>query len=272
MPNKHSYWWQDKSWTEITEQAKKCDIAILPMGAIEQHGPHLPTGHDTLQLFPMLEKVAEKTDVMLLPCPWYGAHPSHHWGFPGTIPLQNSTAVALMKDIIRGAAIAGFNKFIIFYGHGQAWATNTVVQDLGVEGYYVLALMFQNMVADIYDQIFETPFWHADEAETSIALHTHPQYVDMSLAVKGVATTSLDKRFVRSPSLDHGINKWLRFDEGTIAAPEYKDLEYGTIGDPTLATLEKGEKYCNYIVERTCELIEYIKARYPAGVKVHGDK
>jgi len=69
------YWWQYLSWPEIVERAKECDIAILPLGSIEQHGPHLPTGHDTLQLFPMLEMVADKTGAMLLPCPCTGLIP-----------------------------------------------------------------------------------------------------------------------------------------------------------------------------------------------------
>lgn len=100
MSRKESYWWQHKSWDEIVEHAKKCDIAILPLGSIEQHGHHLPTGHDTMQLFPMMEEVARQTGAMLLPCPWYGAHPHHHWGFPGTIPHPFTTLAVLSKILI----------------------------------------------------------------------------------------------------------------------------------------------------------------------------
>lgn len=264
---KQSYWWQHKSWDEIVEQAKECDIAILPLGSIEQHGHHLPTGHDTLQLFPMLEKIAEKTGAMLLPCPWYGAHPHHHYGFPGTIPLANDTLRALIKDVIRGASLCGYKKFILFFGHGQAFVTNYTVQELGQEGFYVLSVMFQNMVRDVHNEIFETPFWHADEAETSIGLHIFPEYVDMDKAVKELATPLLDRDFVTGPT-QYSSSKPLRFDEGTVSAPEYKDLKVGVVGDPTLATAEKGEKYCNYIVERMVNMINSIKENYPAGVKI----
>ena len=260
------YWWQYLSWPEIVERAKKCDIAILPLGSIEQHGPHLPTGHDTLQLFPMLEKVAAKTGVMLLPCPWYGAHPAHHHYFPGTIPLQNDSARAMVKDIIRGASLAGYNKFIIFFGHGQAFMTNYAVQELGLEGYFVVSIMFQNMVKDVHNKIFQTPFWHADEAETSIGLYTHPEYVDMNKAAKETSSGMVDSKFVQSPS-EASLCKPCRFDEGTFSEPEYKVLKLGIIGDATLATREKGEKYVEAVVERTVEFIEGIKARYPAGVK-----
>lgn len=265
---KPSFWWQHKSWEEVVEHAKKCDIAILPIGSIEQHGPHCPTGHDTLQLFPMLEQIAEKTGAMLLPCTWYGAHPHHHWGFPGTIPLQNDTLKALLKDIVRGVAVAGFKKFIFFFGHGQAFVTNYTVQDLGLEGYFVLSVMFQNITRDKHSEIFETPFWHADEAESSVGLYTFPDYMDMSLAIDESGTPLVDRKFVSSPS-EYPTSKPMRFDEGTVSTPEWGDLKSGVVGKPSLATLEKGEKYCNVIVERMVEMVNWVKEKYPAGVGVN---
>ncbi|GAA0181460.1 creatininase family protein [Clostridium sediminicola] len=264
---KPSYWWQHKSWQEIVEHAKKCDIAILPIGSVEQHGPHCPTGHDTLQLFPMLEDIAERTGAMLLPVCWYGAHPHHHWGFPGTIPLSNDTLKAVLKDIVRGAEVAGYKKFIFFYGHGQAFVTNYTVQDLGLEGYFVLSVMFQNIVRDVHNEIFETPFWHADEAESSIGLHTFPDYMDMSLAVDESATPVMDPKYVTSPS-EYCSSKPMRFDEGTVGAPELDTLKHGVMGKPSLATREKGEKYCNIIVDRMVEMVEDVKKKYPVGVEI----
>ncbi|SKA67143.1 creatininase family protein [Desulfobaculum bizertense] len=267
MPGKSSPWWQHKSWKEVVEHAKKCDIAILPLGSIEQHGPHLPTGHDTMQLFDMCERIAEETDAILLPCPWYGAHPHHHWNFPGTVPLSNDTCKAMIKDIVRGAAVAGYKKFIIFFGHGQAFVTNYTVQDLGQEGYYVLSVMFQNAIRDIHDEIFSTPFWHADEAETSIALSLFPEYVDMDLAVVENGKSLLDRSFVTSPT-EMTSSKPLRFDEGTVSGPEYRHAVHGVIGDPTAATAEKGERYIQAIVDRMVALINQVKKEHPVGEDV----
>ncbi|ADL12478.1 creatininase family protein [Acetohalobium arabaticum] len=270
---KESYWWQHKSWNEVVEHAKECDIAILPLGSIEQHGHHLPTGHDTLQLFPMLEKVAEETGAMLLPTPWYGAHPHHHWDFPGTIPLSNDTLDKLIKDVVKGASKAGFKKFILFFGHGQAFVTNYTVNDLGKEGYFVLSVMFQRMIRDVHDDIFETPFWHADEAETSIALAHFAEYVDMSKAVDMDATSLVDGDFVDGCT-DYASSKPLRFDSGTVSAPEYKDLTnedgelIGVVGKPSLATEEKGKEYTDYVVERTIKLVNHIKEKHPTGEDV----
>lgn len=271
---KPSHWWQEMSYVDVMEHAKKCDIAILPIGSIEMHGPHCPTGHDTFQLFPMLDAVAEQTDAMLLPPLWFGAHPHHHWGFPGTVPLQNSTLAEVLKDIVRGVKVAGYNKVIFFFGHGQAFVTNYVVQDLGREGYYVLSVMFQNMVRDVHNDIFETPFWHADEAETSIAMYAFGDLVDMSrLFYKdGTPITNcsskeilLDRKFVTAPT-ELNSSKPMRFDEGTVSAPEWTNLDCGVVGDASLATWEKGKKYVDVIVERLVDLVNSVKEQYPAGV------
>jgi creatinine amidohydrolase len=125
------------------------------------------------------ELIAKKTGIMLLPCPWYGAHPYSHWHFPGTIPLRSQTRIALMKDIIRGASEAGYNKFILFSCYGQLPTTTVAVHRLGLEGYFVLSLYWFELVPDEQAKIFETPMWHADETETSVALYLFPEYVDM---------------------------------------------------------------------------------------------
>jgi len=264
------YWWQYLSWPEIVERAKECDIAILPLGAIEWHGPHLPTGHDTIQLFPMVERIAERTGAMLLPCPWYGAHPCHHYGVPGTIPLRNETMVNVVKDIVHGASVAGYNKFIWFYGHGQIAMANYAVQELGLEGYFVASVMFQNLVKDVQFEIMERGFWHADESETSIGLYTHPQFVDMSKAVKEEPAPALiDPEFVQGVS-EAATGKPLAWFDCTLIAPESQMVAEGAVGvfgDATIATREKGEKYVEVIVERMVEFVNHIKEKYPPGVK-----
>ncbi|OGR24229.1 MAG: hypothetical protein A2139_11125 [Desulfobacca sp. RBG_16_60_12] len=264
------YWWQYKAWPDIVRQAKTNDIAILPLGSIEWHGPHLPTGHDTIQLFPMLEMIAERTGAMLLPCPWYGAHPCHHYGVPGTIPIRNETMVNLVKDIVHGASVAGYNKFILFYGHGQIAMADFAVQELGLEGYFVASVMFQNLTKDVQFKIMEKGFWRADESETSIGLYTHPEFVDMSKAAKQDPEPMLiDSKFVQGVS-EASTSKPLAWFDLTVLRPESQMVAEGAsgvFGDPTIATREKGEKYVQVIVDRMVELVDHIKEKYPAGVK-----
>ena len=89
------------------------DVAILPLGAIEQHGPHCPNGLDSFNAICLAKKVAEKSGATVLPCPMYGGHPYMHMGMPSTITLNYETNMALLHDIIASTSNVGYNKFIM---------------------------------------------------------------------------------------------------------------------------------------------------------------
>ena len=87
---------------------------------------------DSFNAMGIAEAVARKSGAMILACPMYGSHPAHHWGMPGTIPLTFETHVGLLTDIVRGAANAGFNKFLIISAHGQTMSMFEAVHKLGI--------------------------------------------------------------------------------------------------------------------------------------------
>ena len=258
-------WWQNLTADAVTEHAKKDDIAILPIGAIEQHGPHCPCGDDDFNAIGMAELISKKTGVMLLPCPMYGSHPYHHWGMPGNIPLSYETHIGLIMDIVRGASVSGYNKFIILSAHGQVSSTIVAVHKLGLEGFFTLSLHWYDFLRDDKD-VLDDWMWHADEAETSVALYLFPELVDMSKAGKGGGSPLVDRRFIIAPGAAPRPGSMYHF-EGTFARPEYKELDNGIIGDATKATREKGEKIVTRLVDYVAEVIEDIRARYPAGEK-----
>lgn len=258
-------WWQELSVDAVVEHAKKDDIAILPLGAIEQHGPHCPCGDDDYNAIGMAELISKKTGVMLLPCPMYGSHPYHHWYMPGNIPLSYETHIGMVMDIIRGASHTGFNKFIILSAHGQVSSTIVAVHKLGLEGYFTLSLHWYDFLRDNRD-VLEDYMWHADEAETSVALYLFPEFVDMSKAGKGGGEPLVDRKFIIAPGMEPRPGMMYHF-EGTFARPEYKDLENGIIGDATKATREKGEIIVTRLVDHVAELIEDIRKRYKVGEK-----
>jgi len=101
-----------------------------------------------------------------------------------------------------------------------------------------------------------------------MALFTHGESVDMSKAAEEYPTPMFDRKFVATPS-EQSLSKILRFDEGTLSFPEYRDQKIGVIGNPHLATREKGEQYVNAVVDRFSTFIEHIKERYPAGTKIN---
>ena len=114
LEKRDSVWLQNNSAPVNIEYAKTVnDVAILPIGAIEQHAAHCPTGMDSFNAIGLAEKIAEKSGATVLPCPMYGGHPYMHMGMPGTIALNYETNIMLIHDIIAGAANMGFNKFII---------------------------------------------------------------------------------------------------------------------------------------------------------------
>ena len=263
-----SVWFHELSGPEVVEWAKtQCDLAILPLGAIEQHGPHCPNGSDAYNAIGIAERIGKQSKAMILPCPMYGSHPYHHWGVHGTIPLTFETHIGLVTDIIRGAAVSGFKKFIILSAHGQVSSTIVSVHKLGIEGHFVLSMHWYDFLRD-NKEIFEDYMWHADEAETSLALYMYPQFVDMAKAAPGKGTGHIASKWKIAPGAAAKPGQMYHF-EGTFALPEKVDMETsnGCVGDPTKATVEKGEKAVTKTVNMVCELIDEIMTKYPVGVK-----
>ena len=174
------------------------DVAILPLGAIEQHGPHCPNGLDSFNAICLAKKVAEKSGATVLPCPMYGGHPYMHMGMPGTITLNYETNMALLHDIIASASNVGYNKFIMLVAHGADSSFIPAVHKLGMEGYFVLASTWYDFLRD-NKNVLEDFMWHADEAETSMALSLYGDLVHMDLAIDGGGTPLVDPKWKMAP-------------------------------------------------------------------------
>jgi len=269
LGNRDSIWFQENSGQVNVEYAKNvCDVAILPIGAIEQHGPHCPCGSDSFNAMGIAEKVATESGAMLLPCPMYGSHPYMHWGMKGTIPLRYETHIALIEDIIKGAAVAGFNKFIIISAHGQVSSMIVAVHKLGLEGYFTLGSTWYDFLRD-NKTVLDDYMWHADEAETSIALNLYPEWINMDLAEAGGGEPLLDSSWKIAPGQAATPGSMYHF-EGTFALLEKDDVLNGVIGDPTKATVEKGEELVKNVVGHYSRLIKEIKEKYVCGINPLG--
>ncbi|MBI9103859.1 MAG: creatininase family protein [Spirochaetales bacterium] len=245
-----------------------CDVAILPIGAIEQHGAHCPTGMDTFNAVGIAEKVGAATGAMVLPCPMYGSHPHHHWGMAGTIPLTYETHIGLLVDIIRGAAVCGFNKFIIISAHGQVSSTLVATHKLGIEGLFTISSTWYDFLRDD-KTVLKDYMWHADEAETSVGLYLYPEMIQMELAEAGGGKGLLDSSWKIAPGQAAGAGMLYHF-EGTFGLPEKDDLDNGVIGDPTNATVEKGEELIETVVGYYNKLVTEIKTKYAVGINPLG--
>jgi creatinine amidohydrolase len=179
--------WDLCTSTEIAQIIRAgMDMALLPVGATEQHGPHLATGTDTISAQLVAERAAERTGVLVLPAVPYGCSLGHtdHW--PGTLSLGPVTLTHLVLDVARWALRSGVRRFLMFSGHAtNAPALGSAVLQLRYE--FPEARFRQCGIWEISPRVTEIYCRdgrdvHANRAETSLLLHAAPDMVRRELA------------------------------------------------------------------------------------------
>ncbi len=229
---------EEMTTEEIREKVNESSIAILPLGAIEEHGPHLPLSTDCLQPQYVAEVVSERLGAYLLPILKYGQCSSTK-NFPGTITLRFETLRMMMEDILSELIRMGFRNIVVLSGH----AGRTHMTALKLAGETVLEAHDEDinlMVLSDYDIAYtmneiEIPVndGHAGMIETSRVMAIRPDLV------KGTAESN-HPNFPPFMILKH---------------PE-KYFPTGVMGDPQLASKEFGEKANEVIIDRLVEMIQ----------------
>lgn len=257
--------WEMK-WPELVEYAQKvCDVAIIPIGSIEQHGPHSPLGTDALNAIKVAEMVSERTGAVVAPPIWYGAHMYHQLGFPGTIPIRSDVLKEYVKDVIRGLVNAGFKKIIILNAHGQQWVLVGALHDVAPEvKVFIAVATLWELARKTINEVCEEPFRHADECETSISLALYPELVDMSKAGKERPPTFIDHRYLGGTTY---MPEEGGFPHHNITAFYFQKetLKLGILGDATKASAQKGRVIVEDAVNRLSQFIQDILKKFPPG-------
>ncbi|MFR5266384.1 creatininase [Clostridium sp.] len=184
---------QDMTWYEFNERKDK-DIVILPVGSVEQHGPHLPLYTDTIISEGFSKLLADKVNGIVMPPINYGykSQPTSGGGplFPGTIDLNGTTLIALVKDIIEELIRDGVKKIVLVNSHfeNQAFLLEAIdlVSRTMPEGTKIIMmswwdLITQKTIDKVFDEV-EFPGWaleHAAITETSLILTFNPEAVHM---------------------------------------------------------------------------------------------
>ena len=240
---------------QLAEKITGRSIMVQPLGAIEQHGPHLPYNTDLLiaerVAAEAVERIGEQLDVWLLPPLAYTKSNEHAWS-AGTIWLSATTLLAVLDDIGRCVATTPARKLVFFNGHGGNSAL------LGVANREVrLAHGLQTFLAHpgvppdqggVSAEGEHGMGIHGGTDETSLMLHLAPDLVDMSLATRNVPERLADNRYVRfGGKVGFG---WLSNDFG----PD------GHIGDPTAASAERGAALFEAAVTAFAEALAEIAA------------
>ena len=248
--NSEKYLWETMKWPEIEARLKFVDTAILPCGAIEQHGPHLPVDVDYFDAYYMAKKVAEKCakpkPFVLPPIPYGVSY--HHSEFKGTISVTNNALSALIYDIGMSLAHNGIKKLVILNGHGDnkptlTYAAQMINRDAKI---FVCVETGETSDVDLYNLIDTPNDIHAGEIETSTTLALRPELVDMDKAVD--ETLDLDNEYLDFTS-QRGVNWYVH---------TRRISHSGVMGNAQKATVEKGKKMWAISIDKMVEFIESI--------------
>src|SRR5262245_26090427 len=228
---------------------------VVVIGAIEQHGPHLPTGTDLALGVSMLTLAIERIDpsvqLWVLPPLAYGRSVEHE-AFAGTVTLEQETLTAVIHDIARSVARSGFRRLVLFNSHGgNTSVLETVARDARRRTGLMVFPFSMFRIGLTYPPISETEAaWgtHAGEWETSIMLALTPELVDMERAERAQGHATFEE-----PPEHIGLLGPIPFAWSTddVAAT-------GAIGDPRAATVERGREIVELSVEKIALTLEEI--------------
>lgn len=229
-------------------------VFVLPVGAVEQHGPHLPFNTDlliaTACAAAVVDRVGAELDLWLLE-PLAFTKSNEHAGTPGTFWLGPDTLLRVLDDIGRSMAATPARKLAFLNGHGgNSSLLNVACRELRLHHGLETFLLHPNVPPDQGGPSNAEELGmgvHGGLGETSLMLHLRPDLVRMERAVRNIPEHLAENKHVRfGGSVTFG---WLAHDFGPT----------GMIGDPTLATAERGERSFQAAVDRLCEAFVEVK-------------
>ncbi len=245
------------TWPEINQAVAKepQPVVLIPFGAVEDHGPHLPLSTDNDILAGILAEVGRRAgaDVLVLPAIPFGLD-EHHMDFPGTIAIDIETCLAYVSQVAISVARHGFKHIIIVNGHGSNHsiadlAARQCVLKTGAKCAAVSpnAAIDPSLCADVLEQGRQGgpgSVSHACEYETSMMLHLQPELVQMDRA----------ERDIGQPA-----GKYFSWDLGRPSPVMWQDWwsrisRTGIAGDATVATAGFGRELWEVTVQRFLDL------------------
>lgn len=243
--------WELHSWPELEQELKTRDTVLLPAGAIEQHGKHLPLDVDFFDAVELARSVARRCNdpkPIVVPGIPFGVS-YHHEDFSGTLSVSNESLSRFVYDIGMGLARQGVKKLVIVNGHGDnaptlMYAAQMINRDSHI---FVCVDTGESSDAEVSKFVETVNDVHAGEVETSTSMALRPELVNMDEAVDETIEFK---------------NDYLDFSS-TNSVPWYvrtsRISESGVLGNASLATKEKGKQYWEIIVNNLVKLVESIK-------------
>lgn len=242
------HWWAEYRAPEFDGIDPERVIAILPTAAIEQHGPHLPTGTDTMIMQGMLDALCDALpvdlDIRILPIQAVGKS-NEHIHAAGTLTLEAETALGAWREIGMSVARAGLRKIVCVNSHGGNLDLVSILsRELRVRA-GMLAVKTQWMSfgtpEGLYSETERAFGIHGGDVETSLMLHFQPHTVDMHRA-QDFRSTAQDTPISPIGPISYG---WVSSDLNSA----------GTVGDARAARVDKGAATCAHQVSGMIELL-----------------
>jgi creatinine amidohydrolase len=249
--------YDELTWPEMREAIARQPVVLLPFGAVEDHGPHLPLNTDNVIVETICLEAARRAPgaMLVMPLVPYGLD-EHHMDFPGTVSVDMRTLLDCIAAVAGSPARHGFTHILVVNGHGS----NAPVADLAarrvvLETGIVCGAMSPNAAVDpalaepTLSQMRRSSsggIAHAGEYETAMMLHLRPDLVQMEKAVREMGQLRFDyfNWDVPEPSILSWQDWWSRMSES------------GVCGDPTVATAEFGRALFETTVEN---LIRFVR-------------
>lgn len=255
-----SHWWWDLASRDFAGLDPERMVAILPVGAVEQHGPHLPVRVDCAINAGIIARAVDMmpADFPALVLPMMPVGKSdEHIAFPGTLTLSHETLGRAWYEIGESVHRAGIRKIVYFNSHGgQLHTLGIVIRELRVKlGMFAVSAMWSRMIdkSDLYDASENKHGIHAGTSETSAMLHLHPDLVDMSRAGNFAPLSMQIER----------ESKMLTPEGAVSFGWAAQDLHpSGACGDASRATADLGKVTVERAAERLITLIDEV-SRYP---------
>jgi len=233
----------EMSWTEAKEYFVKTDIAILPVGSNEQHGPQNPLGTDHLIAKALAEETAKRTGVLCLQVVPFGVS-SHHKQFWGTIYISPKTFKEYVKEACLALSYYGVKKILIVNGHGgNRCALMEMARELREKGIFVSIFQWWEAAGKLLPELFRSEErGHAGAEETSMNLALYPQIVRFDKAMNEEPR----KHAVASAGISLPLN--------TV-----DETNSGVFGKSTTASAEKGKKVLETVVDELVKHVDMLK-------------
>jgi creatinine amidohydrolase len=219
-------------------------VVALPVGALEQHGDHLPTDTDAFLADSVVREAAARarSQVVVLPCLSFGISP-YHARFGGTVSLSASTYIDVIRDLCTSVKVAGARTLLPINGHGgNAGALDLVSLELSDPEFSVIPISYWELAPQVAEVVFAADngaIGHAGQAETSLMLALRADLVgEISQPHE-----SVDVELARDRANVDGLG------------------QTGVVGDPSLATAEHGAAFFDAVCVELAALFDAVAAR-----------